>query len=84
MFYRNYDRWMTVPVSFGSQFSAGKPRELFRGPYLNPWGLSYDVAPDARRFIVLRRVAGGQRSQQPQLILNWFTELRQKMAEGGK
>jgi hypothetical protein len=33
---------------------------------------------------VLRRVASGLRSQQPQLILNWFTELKQKMAEGGR
>lgn len=75
---------MVVPVSLGAQFSAGKPRELFRGPFLNVTGRSYDVGSDARRFLVLRRVAGEPRSQQPQLILNWFTELRQKMAEGGK
>jgi serine/threonine-protein kinase len=84
LFYRTVDRWMAVPVSLGGQFSANRPRVLFRGPFAQVPGRSYDVAPDARRFLVLRRVAGGQRSPQPQLILNWFTELRQKMAEGGK
>jgi serine/threonine-protein kinase len=81
LFYRNGDKWMAVPVSLGAQFSAGKPRELFRGLFPNVWERSYDVGPGARRFLLLRSMAAEGQPQQPQLVLNWFEELKEKMAE---
>jgi hypothetical protein len=80
LFYRNGESLMSVPVSLAPGFSAGKPREVYRGSFLNVWERSYDVGPDARRFLLLRSVA--EEGQQPELILNWFEELKEKMREG--
>ena len=62
-------------------FSAGTPKEVFRRAFPNVPGRSYDVGPDARRFLVLRSVAGRDDSRQPQLILNWFEELKARMRD---
>jgi Tol biopolymer transport system component len=82
LFYRDGDRLLAVPVSIEPKVAAGKPQEAFRGSFLNVWGRSYDVGPDARRFLLLRSVA--EEGHQPQLILNWFEELKEKMREAGQ
>lgn len=45
---------MVVSVSMEPEFVAGTPQVLFEGPYGQVSGLSYDVAPDGRRFLVLQ------------------------------
>jgi serine/threonine-protein kinase len=64
LFYRNADRMMVVPVSAGDRFDAGRPQELWRGPYSHGMssscgapGLSssnYDVSPDGERFLMIQ------------------------------
>ncbi len=64
LFYRNGDRMIAVPVSAGDRFDAGRPRELWRGPYSHGMssscgapGLSssnYDVSPDGQRFLMIQ------------------------------
>ena len=44
---------MVVPVSTKPEFVTGTSQVVFQGPYLNPASLSYDVAPDGERFLVL-------------------------------
>jgi hypothetical protein len=64
LFYRNGDRMMAVPVSAGETFDAGRPEELWRGPYSHGMSSScgapgvsssnYDVTPDGRRFLMIQ------------------------------
>ena len=64
LFYRNADRMIAVPVSAGDRFDAGRPQELWRGPYSHGMssscgapGLSssnYDVSPDGQRFLMIQ------------------------------
>jgi eukaryotic-like serine/threonine-protein kinase len=64
LFYRNADRMMAVPISLGDTFDAGRPEELWRGPYSHGMssscgapGLSssnYDVTPDGQRFLMIQ------------------------------
>jgi serine/threonine protein kinase len=64
LFYRNSDRMMAVPISVGDTFDAGRPQELWRGPYSHGMssscgapGLSssnYDVTPDGQRFLMIQ------------------------------
>ena len=75
LFYRSGDKMMSVQVSTRSEFSAGTPREIFKGTY----GGRFDVAPDGQHFLMIKH------STQPlvtqiQFILNWFEELKEKVS----
>jgi len=53
LFYWNGDRLMSVPVAAGREFSSGPPRVVFALTQV----LDADVAPDGRRFLVVREAA---------------------------
>jgi serine/threonine-protein kinase len=78
LFYRNGNKWMVVPVSLRPEFKAGTPRLLFEGPYVNVGGLSYDVTPDGRRFLLLEPVEHAASVTHLNVVLNWFEEVKQK------
>jgi serine/threonine-protein kinase len=71
-------RLSVVPVSTANGFAAGPPRTLLQQPYL--FGLTqgriYDVAPDGKRFLMIK--SGDTLNAGPQIVvvLNWFEELR--------
>jgi hypothetical protein len=69
---------MVVPVSLRPEFKAGTPRLLFEGPYVNVGGLSYDVTPDGRRFLLLEPVEHAASVTHLNVVLNWFEEVKQK------
>ena len=48
------NKWMVVSIPTEPEFKAGTPQVVFEGPYVNVSGLSYDVAPDGQRFLVLQ------------------------------
>ena len=50
LFYRKHDQWWSVPFTRGT---PGAAQPLFRGPFLNALGPSYDVAPDGRFLMAL-------------------------------
>jgi Tol biopolymer transport system component len=79
LFYRNGDKMMAVDVQASPAFRAGTPKMLFQGNYAN----SYDVAPDGKRFLMIKPPAGGQASTgQVTVVLNWFEELRRRVPAG--
>jgi Tol biopolymer transport system component len=89
LFYRSGDRMMAVEVSsrrdsngaFPSGFSAGVPRLLFEGHYQFS-GLvtsDYDVSPDGQRFLMVQPSGPEQNPTQIRVVLNWFTELQQRV-----
>jgi Tol biopolymer transport system component len=87
LFYRNGDKMMGVEIDTQPNFTAGKPRMLFEGPYeLPPIPIAnYDVSPDGQRFLMLKPSESvGTAPTQINVVLNWFEELKQKVPVGKK
>ena len=76
MFYRNRDKWMVVPISMEPEFKADTPKMIFKGPYINVGGFSYDVAPDGQRLLVLKPQFDDSRVRELRVVTNWFEELK--------
>ena len=77
LFYRNRNKWMVVSISTEPEFAAGTPKVVFEGPYINVAGLSYDVARDGRRFLVLQPEYDDSQVRELHVVTNWFEELKQ-------
>jgi serine/threonine-protein kinase len=81
LYFRRQDRMMVVSVGVPGTF--GSPRELFRQPYaLSPIGRghpNFDVAADGR-FLMVRTVMAEHRPSPIHVVLNFFEQLRQRMA----
>ena len=46
---------------------------------------AWDVSPDGERFYVIRNAIEGWQSTAPlQVVVNWFDELRAKLARSGR
>jgi len=77
LFYRSGDnKWMVVSISTEPEFVAGTPQVLFEGPYSNVSGLSYDVAPDGQRFLVLQPQYDDSQVRELHVVTSWFEELK--------
>ena len=75
LFYRRGDQIVSVAVQTTPDFSAGATRVLFDGPYEVLEGArTYDVMPDGKRFVMVRRDAGDV-PQRFYVVSNWFQEL---------
>jgi len=66
---------MAVDVETGAAFRALVPRILFTKA--SP---DYDVAPDGRRFIMLKLATAPEGApSEMHVVLNWFDELRRRV-----
>lgn len=77
LFYRNADRdLVAVPIQTGAGVSIGARRVLFSTAryYSDPNGTSYDITPDGRRFLMIKRPV----DQELVVVLNWIQELRKR------
>jgi serine/threonine-protein kinase len=83
LFYRNGDKWMVVSISTKPEFEPGTPQVLFEGPYNNVPDLSYDVAPDGQRFLVLRPQYDDSQVRELHVVTNWFEELKRLVPADG-
>jgi dipeptidyl aminopeptidase/acylaminoacyl peptidase len=87
LFYRYGTRFFRTPIleaaDDGSVFRAGNPEVFVEGPFANVGGLSYDVAPDGSRLLVLRTEGGTERPRYLDVVLNWFPEMRRTLAAQG-
>lgn len=74
---------MAVPVTTTPAFTAEAPRALFpAADYAHsPSYRAYDVTPDGRRFVMLRRIADSVAAAPNQVVVvdNWFKELKAKV-----
>ena len=93
LFYRTgeqREKMMVVDIQTQPSFSAGKPRQLFEGPYASnvaagPFSADYSIAPDGQRFLMLKPVQSAEAAPtQINVVLNWFEELKQKVPVGKK
>jgi len=78
IFYRNGQKWMVVAIETKPEFRAGTPRLMFEGPYFNVPGLSYDVAPDGKRFLMIQVGEEEPAPKQLQVVVNWVEELKRR------
>ncbi len=80
LFYRIGDKMMAVAIATEPRLAPGSPTLLFEGRYRsgseggNP-ATGYDVAPDGR-FVMIRAEEGAGGTQQINVVLNWFEELK--------
>ncbi len=81
LFYRDFSGALqSVPVTPGSAFAPGRPVKIFEsaeylGSGAQGGGRTYDVAPDGRRFLMLK-FTGQNQAPQLVVVLNWFDELK--------
>jgi Tol biopolymer transport system component len=78
-------RVMAVNVRTAPTLEADTPRKLFEGPYsVAPvFGRNYDVSGDGKRFLMVKF----EPEKPPAaitVVLNWFEELKRKLAAPGK
>jgi serine/threonine-protein kinase len=82
LFYHQGQKWMSVAVRMQPEFHAEAPRLMFEVPYLNIADVSYDVAPDGQRFIMLEESFKQPPITHLNVVLNWFEELKQRTPGG--
>ena len=74
---------MTVDVVSLDPFVPGRPVRLFDGEWELPGPLlknlrTYAVAPDGEHFVMIRH-APAAIPDRINIVLNWFTELRERL-----
>ena len=78
LFYRSSDgdRIMVVDFDVDPHFSPHAPRLLIEGDYeqVEVGRHNFDIAPDGRRFVVLKSAGMGAPTQ-IHVVLNWFEEM---------
>ena len=74
LFFRAGAAMMAIDVESGAAFRARTARRLFEKV-----SSSYDVAPDGRRFLMLKPSAADSDPPELHVILNWFDDLRKKV-----
>lgn len=77
IFYRRGKEIWAVPVSIGTAFKAGHPKQLFRADFLldNAWAQSVDVSIDGR-FLVVRHPPESRPQRRLVYVPGWTDELK--------
>jgi Tol biopolymer transport system component len=80
LFYLNDRKMMAVEIQLSPTFRAGTPKVLFERNIASAGGSFYDVAPDGKRFLMLKQATDSQ-AQRDQLnvVVHWFEELRHRV-----
>ena len=70
---------MAVDVLDGPSFAIAEPRMLFADVYDNSDQFNYAAFPDGDRFLMIERDPRGD-GRHLEVILNWFEELKARVA----
>ena len=76
LFYRSGARMMAVDVDTSSGFRAGTPKVLFERNLFGGSEEPYDVAPDGKRFLMLKPAATTSSRSELHIVVNWIEELK--------
>ena len=77
--YQKDKKYMRVAVTTSPSFSATRPELLFEGDY-GDW----DIAPDGKRFLMIKDEASESAPKHLNLVLDWFQDLKSRSPTGGK
>jgi len=82
LLYRYNDLFMAVPVDTHATFQFSTPAVLFKGVYnVRSSSLrSFAVDPKSGRFLMMRPSGEESERSRVRVVLNWFEELKQRMA----
>jgi len=74
----------TAPISYKPAFGIGQPRQLFANKSrYQAAGREWDVDPNGKRFLLIRRAESAATSQAPrpriEIVLNWAEELKTRV-----
>ncbi len=75
LFYWQGDKLTVVDVETAPTFRAGRPRVLFQAH-----SSAYDIAPDGSRFLMIQPDPAEFAGSHVNVVLNWFEEVKAKMA----
>ncbi len=82
LFYRGSGNLMVAPIETEPTFARGTPEPVLSTSRYTSGGSprSYDISPDGRRFLLIRRAADDT-SPPAQIVViqNWFEELKQRV-----
>jgi len=78
LYYRWGREWFAVAVPPPGSSTFGRPRAIFRGPYVNVYSRSHDISPDGRRHLL---ILGPREESTTRLnvITNWTDDVRRKV-----
>ena len=80
LYYRNGQKWMSVRIfESNDELYLDKPQLFFEGPFMNVLGLSYDIAHDNKRFLMLVPEQEESPVTELNVVLNWFDELKEQV-----
>ncbi|NQV33932.1 MAG: serine/threonine-protein kinase [Phycisphaeraceae bacterium] len=86
IYFRDGASLVKVPVKTEGGFIPGRAEPLFEDAYAPTLrGRNYDIHPDGKRFLMIKKVEGGEDVPITELIVveNWFEELK-RLAPTGK
>ncbi|MEO7157793.1 MAG: protein kinase [Vicinamibacterales bacterium] len=75
LYYRANDRFMAVPMTLGAAVTAGEPKLMFTGNYLN----EALYVPALDRFLLIRENGQEAAGKSLDLVLGWFDDLAAKV-----
>ncbi len=80
LYYFQGNQLMKVQVDINSQFSVGKPEEVFTGNFWTDSGHYYALLPGSKNFIMIKQKELGYSQNSLNVILNWNVGLKNKVA----
>jgi serine/threonine-protein kinase len=76
LFYMNGAALMAVPIlGGGTTFGAGKPEQLFDGPFDTTQDMNFDVAPDRSHFVMVEADPDAKPTR-VNVVVNWIADLQ--------
>ena len=82
LYFRSGQRLMSVDVRWDSELVVGPPTMVFEQDWVNVGGRSYEISPDGRRFLVIDPASSTTATLN--VVLNWFTEVRQLLDQASR
>jgi serine/threonine-protein kinase len=74
LFYRNGSRWFSTKIRTTPELQWETPRLAFETDFIDTPGISYDISPDGRRLLVVKRAAL-EVEQKLHVVTNWHGAL---------
>ena len=74
LFYRNGNRWMSAKIRTQPDLQWDPPQLTFQTDFIDTPGRSYDVSPDGKRLLVVKRAEPDVRNR-INLVVNWTAAL---------
>jgi len=83
LFYAEGNKLMRVAIERSPRFAASAPRRLFESAdFVWERPRNYDVLPDGRGFVMVRRGAGTPATRTLRVVFDWFAELDRLVPAG--